>query len=141
MKVLNHPVNLQAEGGSWSCWCNLEDVWLLISKASFSLAWLSVGPDLTSGGGGVVLDPQAAMETRLTEETQSPAEEHIPVGDSGSPQSSQVISRRTRGRTSGQTSEVTRPFQTAWRICSAGRNAVESCSLCGAMISPILSIR
>lgn len=40
------------------------------------------------------------METRLTEETQPPAEERVTVGDSGSPQSSQVISRRTRGRTS-----------------------------------------
>lgn len=40
------------------------------------------------------------METRLTEETQPPAEERVTVGDSGSPQSNQVISRRTRGRTS-----------------------------------------
>ncbi|XP_075902269.1 DNA replication factor Cdt1 [Nelusetta ayraudi] len=43
---------------------------------------------------------EAATETRLTEETQPPAEERVTAGDSGSPQSSQVISRRTRGRTS-----------------------------------------
>lgn len=57
----------------------------------------------------VVLGSQAAPETRLSKETQPPAEDHVTLGDGGSPQSSQVISRRTRGRTS----EVTPPFQTA----------------------------
>lgn len=50
------------------------------------------------------------METRLTEETQPPAEERVAVGDSGSPQSNQVISRRTRGRTSEVTPTLCRCY-------------------------------